>query len=116
MAQKFSVFHNFIFFELDKGIEDDCDDNYDTVDLEDIAPPTPKEPAQEQKVFDINEATENPDIVENNENPYYDGVYDINDEDKDIIGDEQANKIILQIEDNPYYDDFDMNSESLVLN
>ena len=54
--------------------------------------------------------------MENNENPYYDGVYDINEEDHDIYGDDLSNKIILQIEDNPYYDDFDMNSESLVLN
>ena len=68
-------------------------------------------------MFDINEATENPDIVENTENPYYDGVYDINDEDPDVYGDDLSNKIILQIEDNPYYDDIDeINSESVVYN
>ena len=113
-----------------------------------------------KKQFDINEATKNHEIVENVENPYYDGVndldkddgeydgvydeeeqddgtydgvydeeekdeheydgvYDIEEEDDikienivesydNINVEDLANKIILQIEENPYYDDSDI--------
>ena len=97
------------FLLLEQRIEDECDDNYDTVDLDDIAPAAAKEPVQEKKVFDVNEATKNHEIVENTENPYYDGVYDFyqEDEDEDFNEEDLLNTEILQIEENPYYDDSD---------
>lgn len=110
-----------------------------------------------KKQFDINEATKNHEVVENVENPYYDGVNDLDKDDGEYDGvydeeeqddgtydgvydeeekdeheydgvydveeeddiknenidenydninvEELANKIILQIEQNPYYDD-----------
>ena len=79
------------------------------MDLDDIAPAAAKEPVQEIKVFDVNEATKNHEIVENTENPYYDGVYDFyqEDEDEDFNEEDLLNTEILQIEENPYYDDSD---------
>ena len=142
-------------------MEDDGDDNYDVIDLDAIiTPPIEKEPIVVKKQFDINEATKNHVIVENVENPYYDGVndldkddgeydgvydeeeqddgtydgvydeeekdeheydgvYDIEEEDDikienivesydNINVEDLANKIILQIEEKPYYDDSDI--------
>ena len=64
------------------------------MDLDDIATSTAKEPAVEKKVFDINEATENPDIIENVENPYYEGVYDTKKDENEYDGVDDTQEFI----------------------
>ena len=67
-------------------------------------------PAVEQcsgdKVFDVNRATENATIVQSTENPYYDGVYDI-EIDGNNINEAIEDSVVIQNTENPYYGELD---------